>query len=90
MLNFIHSYHICRDKILFTKVMACEHERVALPRDEESVIEAIEEVHLMIHNGLVRKLRDARYIPKMMRNLISLRILEKIIYTMKTQCEGVL
>ena len=31
-----------------------------------------------------------RYVPKMMRNLISLRRLEKIGYTMKTQSDGVL
>ncbi|CAO2827145.1 unnamed protein product [Amaranthus hypochondriacus] len=39
---------------------------------------------------IVRKLRGVRYIPKMMRNLISLRRLEKIGYTMKTQSDGVL
>ena len=90
MFNSIHLYHICRDKSLFTRVMTCEHERVTLPSSEEIVIEAISEVHLRMHNRIVRKLKGVRYIPKMMRNLISLRRLEKIGYTMKTQSDGVL
>ena len=36
------------------------------------------------------KLKGVRYIPKMMKNLISLRRLEKIGYTMKTQSDRVL
>ena len=70
--------------------MACEHETVTLLSGEEVVIEAIGEVHLKMHNGLVRKLRELRYIPKMMRNLISLGRLEKTGYTMKNQSDGVL
>lgn len=50
---------------------------------EEVVIETIGKVHLKMHNGLVRKLRDMRYMSKMMRNFISLRRLEKIGCTMK-------
>ena len=69
--------------------MACDHERVTLTRGEEVVIEDIREVHLRIQNGLLRKLRDVRYIPKVMRNLISLKRLEKIWYTMKTQSDEV-
>ena len=65
--------------------MACEHERVTLSSGEEVVIEAIGEVHLRMQNGLVRKLRDMRYILKMTRNLITLKRLEKIGYTIKTQ-----
>ena len=78
------------DKSLLTRIMACEHERVILLSGEEVVIEAIGEVHLKMHKGLVRKLSSVRYIPKMMRNLISLRRLEKIEYTMKTQSDRVL
>ena len=43
-----------------------------------------------MHNGILRKLKGVRYIPKMMRNLILLRRLEKIVYTMKTKSDGVL
>ena len=39
----------CRDKSLFTRVMACEHEMVTLPSGEEVLIEAIGEVHLKLH-----------------------------------------
>ena len=84
VFDFVHSYHICRDKSLFSRVMACEDEMVTLPSGEKVVIETIGKVHLKMHNGLVRKLRDMRYMPKMMRNLISLRRLEKIGCTMKT------
>ena len=70
--------------------MACEHERVTLPSDEEVVVEAIGEVHLRMHNGNMRKLSSVRYIPKIMRNLISLRRLEKIGYTMMIQSDRVL
>ena len=77
LFDSVHSCHICRDKNLFTRVMACEHEKVTLPSGEEVVIETIREVHLKMHNGLVRKLRGVRYIPKMRRNLILLRRLEK-------------
>ena len=52
-----YTYYICSDKSLFTRVMACEHERVTLSNDKEVVIEAIGEVHLKMHNGLVRMLR---------------------------------
>ena len=90
MFDSVHPYHICKDKRLFTRVMACEHKRVTLPSGEEVVIEAIGEVHLRMHNDIMRKLRGVRYIPKMMRNQISLRRLEKIGYTMKTQSDGVL
>lgn len=82
---YTHIIFVDRNKNLFTRVMACEHERVALPSGEEVVVEAIGEVHLRMHNAIVRKLRGVRYIPKMMRNIISLRRLEKIGYTMKTQ-----
>ena len=90
VFDSVRPYRICRDKSLFTRVMACEHERVPLPSGEEVVIEAIGEVHLRMHNGIERKLRGVRYIPKMMRNLISLRKLEKIEYSMKTQSDRVL
>ena len=90
MFDSVHSYHICRDKSLFTRVIACEHERVTLPSGEEAVIETIREVHLRMQNGLLRKLRDVRYTPKMIRNLLSLRRLEKIGYIIKTQSDGVL
>ena len=75
---------------MFTKVIACEHRRMTLPSGEKVVIEAIGEVHLKMHNCIVRKLRGMRYIPKMMTNLISLRRLEKIGYIMKTQSDEVL
>ena len=45
---------------------------MTLPSDEDVVVEAIGEVHLRMQNGIVRKLRGVRYIPKRMRNLISL------------------
>ena len=57
VFDSIHPYHICRDNNLFTRVMAYEHERVTLPSGEEFVIKAIGEVHLKMHNGIVRKLR---------------------------------
>ena len=50
----------------------------------EVVIEAIGEVQLVIHDDIVRKLKNVRYIPKMMKNLISLRRVEMIRHTMKT------
>ena len=41
---------------------------------EEVIIEVIRELHLKMHNGLMRKLRGVRlYIAKMMSNLISLK-----------------
>lgn len=43
-----------------------------MPNSEEFRVEAIVEVHLKMHNGIVRKLGDVRCIPKMIRNLISL------------------
>lgn len=84
VINFVRLYHICIDKSIFARVMAYEHERVILPNSEQVVIEATREVHLKMHNGIVRKLKGVRYIPKMMNNLISLRRLVKIGYTMKT------
>ena len=56
VFDSVHPYHICRDESLFTRVMACEHERVTLPSGEKVVIEAIGEVHMRMHNGIVRKL----------------------------------
>ena len=41
VFDSVHPYHICRDKKLFTRVMACEHERVTLPSGEEVVIEPL-------------------------------------------------
>ena len=89
VFNFTHSYHICRDKRLFTRVMACEHEWVTLPSGEKIVKEIIREMHLRMQHDLLRRLRGVRYIPKMMRNLISRRRLDKIGYTMKIQSDGV-
>ena len=63
---------------------------MTLPSGEEVMIEAIDEVHLRMQNGIMRKFRAVRYISKMMENLISLRRLEKIGYTMMTQGDGVL
>ena len=68
VFDSVHSYHIYRDKSYFTRVMACEHERVTLLSGEEVVIEAIKEVHLRMQNGFLRKLRNARYIPMMLRS----------------------
>lgn len=42
-------------KSLFTRVMVCEHGKVTLLTGEKVVIEAIKEVHLKMHNGIVRK-----------------------------------
>lgn len=78
VLDSVHSYHICRVKSLFTRVMACEHERVTFPNGKEVVVEAIGEMHLKMHNGVEKKLRGVRNIPKMVRFLILLRRLEKM------------
>ena len=45
---------------------------------------------MKMYNGIVRILRGARYIPKMMRNQISLRRLKMKGYTIKTESHGVL
>ena len=80
MFDFVHPCYICRDKSLFTRVMTCEHEKETLPSGENVVIEAIEK-----HSDIVRKLRGKRYIPKMIQNIISLKRLEMIKYTIKVK-----
>lgn len=70
--------------------MNCENERVTLPSGKEVVIKANGKVHLRMYIFMVRKLKGVTYIPKMMENIITLRRLEMIGYTIKTQDDGVL
>ena len=70
------SFHICCEKEKFAKLSYVDGGLVTLPNDERVKVEGISEVVIVTHDGFKRKLGDVRYVPKLERNLISIRGLE--------------
>lgn len=67
---------------------ACGDERMTLTRGEEVKVESIRKIALKMHNGIVRRLGNTRYMIK--RNLISLRKFEKRGCAIKTYGDKIL
>ncbi|GKB34227.1 retrotransposon protein, putative, ty1-copia subclass, partial [Tanacetum coccineum] len=79
------SYHMTPRLDILFDFLECDGGNVQLGDNRECKIRGIGKVRIQLRVGLSFVLHNVRYIPELKRNLISLRTLEKVRFTIKLQ-----
>ena len=69
---------MCPNKNLFTNYETCDGGIVVMGNDSSCRVVGRSLIRLKMFDGIIRELRDVRHAPDLKRNLISLRMLDKI------------
>ncbi|KAK2993218.1 hypothetical protein RJ640_005186 [Escallonia rubra] len=72
------SFHMCPHKEWFDCLTPCDGSTVLMGNDDVCKVMGIGTIKIKMFDGIVRTLGDARYIPDLKKNLISLGILDSI------------
>ena len=68
------TYHVCPKRKWFASFEKLNEGLVSLGDGHTCLIEGIGTVHIKLFDELIRELKDVKYIPYLMKNLISLEL----------------
>ena len=72
------TYHVCPNRAWFSKFEKLDGCYTVMGDDHPCNIEGIGTVCVKMVNGIVRELKEVRYVPQLRRNLISVGVLEAL------------
>ena len=79
------SFHMCPNKHFFKTFMNVEDGKVLLGNDLACKVAGIGTIDIKMFDGVIRNLEQARYVPKLKRNLISLGMFDQLGCSIKAE-----
>jgi len=78
ILDIGATYYVCPNRELFFSFEKLDRCSVVMGNDRPCNMEGICTVHIKMFDGMVRELKEVRYVPQLKRNLISVGALEAL------------
>lgn len=79
------SFHMCPTRSRFETYIELDGGHVIIDNNTSCKVLDIRTIRLKMFDGMEKLFQEVRYIPKLKRNLISLDVLDKVGYTVKTE-----
>jgi len=89
MLDTGATYHVCLNKDWFSSFEKLDGCSIIVGDDRQCNIEGIGTVQIRMFDGMVRELKEVRYVPQVKKNFISVGALESLGHTVSVR-DGVL
>lgn len=83
MLNSDYSFHLCPNKKWFQNLTEVHGGKVLLGKKYEFRVKGIGEIWLLLSDGTIKALTNARYVLELKRNLIYFRVLHLVGFSIK-------
>ena len=72
------TYHVCPNMAWFSSFEKLEGCSVVMDDDHPCIMEGVGTIQIKMFDGIVRELKEVRYVPQLKRNLISVGVLEAL------------